>query len=112
MDREFLLRMSYMEIYNEEIYFALDCAILVSRPEFDHFQDTWGPKITISLEPAVPTVPARKTRPSTEATSRVQRREPHIVPYEVYVTITKGCDFVTLGRLVDSMAVGQTRGAQ
>ena len=68
--------------------------------------------------PVAPTVsvrPARRRRSPVVVTSRTIVREHRTVPYEVYVGMSRECDFLRgqnyeLRRLVDSLAVGPSRG--
>ena len=57
----------------------------------------------------------RRRRSPVVVTSRTVVREHHTVPYDVYVGISRECDFLRgqnheLRRLVDSLAVGPSRG--
>ena len=59
--------------------------------------------------------PARRRRSHVVVTSRTLVREHRTVPYEVYVGISRECDFLRgqnfeLRRLVDSLTVGPSRG--
>ena len=68
--------------------------------------------------PAAPTIsvrPARRRRSHVVVTSRTLVREHRTVPYEVYVGMSRECDFLRgqnyeLRRLVDSLTVGPSRG--
>ena len=68
--------------------------------------------------PVAPTVsvrPVRRRRPPVVVTSRTVVREHRTVPYEVYVGMSRECDFLRgqnheLRRLVDSLTVGPSRG--
>ena len=68
--------------------------------------------------PVAPTVfvrPARRRRSLVVVPSRTLVREHRTVPYEVYVRISRECDFLRgqnfeLRRLVDSLTVGASRG--
>ena len=68
--------------------------------------------------PNAPTVsvrPGRRRRSPVVVTSRTLFREHHTNPYEVYIGISRECDFLRgqnfeLRRLVDSLTVGPSRG--
>ena len=68
--------------------------------------------------PAAPTVsmrPVRRRRSPVVVTSRTVVREHRTVPYEVYVWMSRECDFLRgqnheLHRLLDSLKVGPSRG--
>ena len=73
---------------------------------------------TPSAAPAAPIVsmrPVRRRRSPVVVTSRTVVREHRTVPYEVYVGMSRECDFLRgqnheLRRLVDSLTVGPNRG--
>ena len=67
------------------------------------------------VAPIVSVRPPRRRRSPVVVTSRTLVREHRTVPYEVYVGISRECDFLRgqnfeLCRLVDSLTVGPSRG--